>query len=403
MKRVYPILYILTTLWASLMMMACSNVSDPEEPGTEGSLGQAFLSLKMNSLQNSSRAGEELVDGDASENYINFSGQDFEIILFDASTGTYLTQIPGSARIDLTTNYEKGEYSIEVELSPENLERLPSDISAWNFRVLILANWKSAGVDYPTFAGKNISEDAESNIWNERTAVFSYNPSAAGVSWYPSPAQNPMRLIPMIGTATASGFALDADRNVRNRKSTAYMLRSLAKISLEVSDELFRNGFDIAECKINKYNTTGLLIPDMTHTGNSGSQTGNFSINYPSCPSDVSTGSDLNFVNLGEEGGKNLWVAYIPEMNTEGFTTSSPGRPVIEALPSISGEAYGDPRTIDLIEKNTPAAGGEKNLYQILRNNYYKCVVKAIEGTVNIEFTYTVCPWKEGDVNIDYH
>ena len=385
------------------MMMACSDVSDPEQPGSEGSFGKAFLSLKMNSLQNSSRAGEELVDGDASENYIDFTGADFELVLFDASSGTYLTQIPGTALSSLTPDYQKGEYSIEVKLSPENLESLPSDISAWDFRVLILANWKSAGVKYPTFDGKNISEAAESNIWNERTAVFTYNTSGAGVSWYPSPAQNPMRLIPMIGTATASGFALDADRNVRNRKSTAYMLRSLAKISLEVSDELFKNGFDIAECKINKYNTTGLLIPDMTLTGNSGWQTGNFSINYPSCPSGVSTGSDLNFVNLGEEGGKNLWVAYIPEMNTEGFTTSSPDRPVIMARPSISGEAYGDWRTIDLIERNTPGAGEEKNLYQILRNNYYKCVVKAIEGTVNIEFTYTVCPWKEGDVNIDYH
>ncbi|MCH5233563.1 MAG: hypothetical protein J1E78_07990 [Muribaculaceae bacterium] len=403
MKRIYPTIYILSTLWASLMMMACSNVSDPEQPGSEGSFGKAFLSLKMNSLQNSSRAGEELVDGDASENYIDFEGHDFEIILFDSSTGNYMTKIPGSALTKVIPNYNKGEYSIEVELSPENLESLPSDISAWNFRVLILANWNSAGVDYPTFDGKNISEAAESNIWNERTAEFSYNPSAAGVSWYPSPAQYPMRLIPMTGTATVSGFALDADRNVRNRESTAYMLRSLAKISLEVSDDLFSKGFDIAECAINIYNTTGLLIPDMTLTGNSGSQTGNFSINYPSCPDGVSTGSDLNFVNLGEEGGKNLWVAYIPEMNTEGFTTSSLDRPVIKALPSISGEAYGDWRTIDLIEKNTSAAGGEKNLYQILRNNYYKCVVKAIEGTVNIQFTYTVCPWKTGDVNIDYH
>lgn len=390
-------------LWASLIIVACSNVSDPDSPGIEDSSGKTFLFLKMNSLQNSSRAGEELVDGDVSENYIDFEGHDFEIVLFDFSTGTYLTQIPGTALSSLTKNYEKGEYSLEVELSPENLQNLPSDLSTWKFRVLILANWNSVYVSYPSFEGKNISEEASFNIWNDRTAIFTYNPIGDGASWYPSFTQNSKRFIPMTGTGSASGFILDDDKNVRNRQSNAYMLRSLAKISLEVSDELYSNGFDIAECAITKYNTTGLLIPDMTHSGNSGSQTGNFIINYPSCPVNATPGSNLNFVNLGEEGGKNVWVAYLPEMNTEGFSISNLDRPFIKALPSISGVAYGKPRTVDLIDKNSSSSNGENNLYQILRNNYYKCIVKAIEGTLNIEFTYTVCPWKEGDVNIDYH
>lgn len=404
MKRFYPIIYILSTLWASLIMMACSNVSYPEQPDSEGSFGKTFLSLKMNSNLNSSRANEELVDGDTSENYIDFTGYDFEIILFDSSTGNYLTQIPGTALSSLTPNYDKGEYSLEVELSPENLQSLPSNISTWQFRVLILANWKSVGASsYPTFDGKNISEDAETNIWNDRTSIFNYTPNSDGGSWYPSYSETPKRLIPMTGTASVSGFYLDADGNVRNRKSIAYMLRSLAKISLEVSDDLYRNGFDIDECAINNYNTTGLLIPDMTLPDNTGSQTGNFSINYPSCPDNVITGSTLNFVNLGKEDGKNLWVAYIPEMNTEGLSAIDADRPFITALPSISGIPYGDPRTVELIDKNSIDSSGGNKLYQILRNNYYKCEVEAIEGTLDIKFTYTVCPWKEGNVNIDYH
>lgn len=322
-------------LWASLMM-ACSNVSESESPGSESSFGKAFLSLKMNSNQNSTRAPEELVEGNTSENYIDFEGYDFEIILFDSATGNYLTQIPGTALSYLTTDYDKGEYSLEVELSRENLQRLPSDISSWQFRVLILANWISAGVSYPSFDGKNILENVASNVWNDRTSNFTYSPIDAGASWYPSNTQNSKRFIPMTGTASVSGFALDTDGKVRNRNSIiACMLRSLAKISLEVSDDLFRNGFDIAECEISRYNTTGLLIPDMTHSSNSISQTGNFSINYPSCPDNVASGSNLNFVNLGEEGGKNLWVAYIPEMNTEGFSTSTPARPFITARPSF--------------------------------------------------------------------
>lgn len=403
MKRISPIIYILYILWTSLMVMACSEVVYPEPPVSDGSSGKVFLSLKMNSNQNSSRAPEDFIDGDTSENYIDFTGHDFEIILFDSSTGNYLTQIPGTALVNLTPEYDKGEYSLEVELSPENLQKLPLDISTWQFRVLILANWNSMGASYPSFDGKNISEDATSNIWNERTAIFTYNPLEGGVSWYPSIMQNDKRFIPMISIASLSGFTLNDDGNVRNRQSIAYMLRSLAKISFEVSDDLFKNGFDIAECAINKYNTTGLLIPDLTLSGNTGSQTGNFSINYPSCPANVTIGSNLNFVNLGEEGGKNIWVAYIPEMNTERLSLSSSERPFITAQPSISGVAYGDPRTVELVDKNSSDSNGENNLYQILRNNYYKCVVVAIEGTVDIKFTYTVCPWKEGDVNIDYH
>lgn len=387
----------------------CSCVDQKEKDFNNTILKESlFLNLNIKtSSESATRADaegyndDELEEGSFTENYIDIENNDFHIVLFNSS-GDFITDIWADEIDNKTENNNDASHLLEILLKNDKLIDFPKDFQTEEFTVLVLANWKSftGNGEYVSFAGKNIKDGLTDNIWTDNDLYNFEYPLDSEETWYPSIRENSRRLIPMMGMGKFTGFSISPVTGFPVANVTVIMLRSLAKITLSLNDGLWKNGFEISHCQLNKIASKGKILPDMSHEDNTFERDGNIHIGYPWDTREIEEIGPVSFIKIQEEGKKPILTAYVPEMLTSEYNTSSEGRPYLTANLKLNNENFFEEDKIIELNENQNSS---TKLFHILRNHHYNFVIERISDKGKIVLSYTVCPWDESNVNIGFH
>ncbi|MCH5229594.1 MAG: hypothetical protein J1F12_06325 [Muribaculaceae bacterium] len=338
-------------------------------------------------------------DGSFLENYIDIENNDFHIVIFNSS-GDFITEFKGEEVAFKNENNEEATHSLGIEIKDDKLQKFPSNILTEEFTVIVLANWKSfTGKDYTTFEGKNIKNGVTGNIYTENSFYDFDYAGKQGETWYPSIAENSFSLIPMVGIAKFSGFTYSQSTGILTANSSVLMVRSLAKITISLKDELWRSGFEISSCKLNKYAFKGRIIPDLSKEGNTLQKERIIDITLPWDTRGVEKTDPIFFVKIGEDGKNPILTSYVPEMFTAHYNILSGDRPRLTAALTLNNENFKDNKDFELNDNLSSST----QLFHILRNHHYNFIIEDITEKGEIILSYTVCPWDKGSVDIGFH
>ncbi|MCH5238247.1 MAG: hypothetical protein J1E95_10705, partial [Muribaculaceae bacterium] len=163
--------------------------------------------------------------------------------------------------------------------------------------------------------------------------------------------------------------------------------------------DLWKSGFEIESCILNKFASKGKVIPDLSKEENTLGSDGSIHISVPWDTMDTEKSGPLSFVKVGAEGTNPILTAYVPEMNTAHYNTSKADRPRLTASLTLNNNQFKDNKDFELNDNNQ----GSTKLFHILRNHHYDFIIEDISENGEVELSYTVCPWVEGDTDIEFH
>ena len=275
----------ITIVLLALALGSCNIMDDSpctDEPASAGTPVQVGFTLTTGEV--SSRAiteGEQA--GTGYENYIDVEGNDFRILLFNATDDTYLTTFePTIIRATDNSQYPQ-TYYVEGEL-PEAYS---------NFKLVVLANWGT----YPTVSENSTIE----SVCTDAASVYNYT---AGFT--PS-AENK---IPMYGVHTYTNIQFRADL-LTTLPEEVDLLRAMAKIEVKCNESL--EDITLTGVTLHHYNTSGMCAPEGIY-GNTTDwdvDTGTDCSHEIHLPENVTQGESLPFNKVGES-------YIIGEYNNEG-------------------------------------------------------------------------------------
>lgn len=274
-------------------------------------------------------AGHGDETGTEAENYIDFAGEDYRVLLFNAD-GTYKATILPNR---LTYTYKQDSNNTHIVEGLITEAEKPSG----KFYVVVVANWKAYdGSDYDTFDNFSASTDA---LWQNGTDFnFKYQQTAGNSStiWTPNNSANPKRLIPMFGMAQVNEESFSVPDRDGNSYITATipMLRALAKVEVVDGITGSNNGFSnqLNSVFLSRYNTTGRLIPNVEENRSWGVL--DTQVTKASLPEDEASpkGTILPFLR----SSNNTWMAYIPEMALGAWKSDNRPRLLLNVSSSYS-------------------------------------------------------------------
>lgn len=391
-------LWIISLLLISLLV-SCNDKSaeDLKSPYLNEPLFLSLYIMPSNDLitkvDSDGFKDDENEEGSYLENYIDIENNDFHIALFNSS-GDFVTEFIGEDVGYKNENNETATHLLGIEIKYDRLKRFPSNYGSEEFTVVILANWRSySEVSYVSFEGKNLKNiGTEDNFYN-----FSYTGESKN-SWYPTLGPNSKSLILMMGIGKFTGFVYSSNTGMHTAHANILMLRSLAKITLSLNDKLWKSGFEIGSCKLNKFVSQGKVIPDLSKEDNTVGLNGSIHVSEPWNTQSFEKTDTLSFVKIGEEGTNQILTAYVPEMNTAHYTTSSSDRPLLTASLTLNKKKFKEDKSIEFNDNQDTS-----NLFHILRNHHYNFIIEDISEEGKITLSYTACPWNEGSADIGFH
>ena len=347
------------------------------------------------------------------ENYISFDEGDYKLIVF-GEDGNFLTDDIQMQKASAGATSDDGLYTIhtlvgEIPNPIEKGDNKKEELTT--FSLMLLANTEAftpTGTSYD-FASTSIADGNPDNIFTDGTK-FNFtmpSPSGGAACWTPVNKQG----IPMFGLVnlnlkTANGeWNGDKTGTTLNMVADMPVLRSLAKI--EIVDMVPDKSADIDKVVLTKYNTTGRLIPDIMNTENGKWDQLGTQVSSPSLPTPVEEfGTSLTFtqesrnVVIGdnpEEQPKDVFVAYVPEMELTGLTGED--LPVLHVYLKDNSKPY----TIYLANyKNgkpeTETDGTTLKPYtSLLRNHLYRFNVTNVGVNADLELVIETPEWNVDD------
>lgn len=400
---------LLAALAVGLLTAVPACVADhyPECDAVHGSGSPYKMTVTViTSSSMASRAGhndsfEE--EGTAPENYINFAGKDFRIILFD-NRGDYLFELDTDRDMAVLPSYGGGNtvyYVIETEIEfPESLEPTVVDgILREGFQVMALANWQSADsqASYSGLFEKSGGQHQSlAEIWKESALYnFMYTPSVDKSTWTPDNTAATKRLIPMFGFAKATPFAERYNGGALYSAASIPMQRALAKI--EVIDNLTQTGISIDGVTMSEFNTSGRFIPDVA--ANANWDTVGTQVDTSSLPLGVLQNTGLKFIRESDK----RWVAYVPEMQLERPLINGKGE-IQESRTHLDVHIKGDlefyegdtyPVHFIQYDDNSMPTITDDSWNHILRNHIYRFSINKVGLSVKLHLH--VIPWYVDD------
>ena len=355
-------------------------------------------------------------NGTAAENYIDFDGNDFRIVLFD-NQGDYLLELDGLDRWSMFPHATEDDYSLyrmECEIKfPETMSQDKIEqIRTNGFQVMVLANWKNArnsGYANLFTPGGGTAQDLGS-IWKDKTNYnFQLYTQSGDIStWRPDHQGTTKRLIPMFGIAKAPRFTPRNGGELYSA-STIKMQRTVAKI--EVLDNLKdQPSLSVDGVTMTAFNASGRFIPDVAANANwdkVGEQ-----VDVSSIPADVQKYTNLQFFHQGGtrdsdgkvSGGK--WIAYVPEMALDKLSVDAttkafdPESVVAQARPHLDVkigstldfyEGGNYPAHFAVYNQNFEPTIPDESWNHILRNHIYRFSVNKVGLSVDLHLH--VIPW----------
>lgn len=422
MKKLQPKYYrtLCLALLSAVLLMALSACSHDDAQDYDGmpdvvDRGSYHLTLSViSSSTMGTRAGGHTDDtqekGSAAENYIDFDGNDFRIILFDNS-GNYLLELDAMDKwrmfptLSSSSSNSYAYYQMECEIEfPESVTKESiENIKKNGLQIMVLANWKSTngfGAYDNLFSNGSGGHQSLASIWKEGTKYnFNYTTDSGQdaqgnhleKSWMPNHTAVTKKLIPMFGYAKAAKF------NVRNNGEhiasvSIQMQRAMAKI--EVLDNLVnQESLSVEDVTMTAFNNFGRYIPDVEANPNwnkVGEQ-----VDKSSLPTvgNLTNSSKLQFFHVD---GK--WIVYVPEMNLgELFNANGD---ILESRPHLNVKIKSELSFYEGGEYTAHFAKYNDNFEptipddswkHILRNHIYRFSVNKVG--VKVQLHMHVIPW----------
>ena len=275
-------------------------------------------------------------------------------------------------------------------------------------KLMVIANYDGSVVD----------DNGEINL----SSVFNYNHNN-----YSSNAET-KKYIPMWGITTYTGtnnegVILHPDI-IQELDEPIYMLRSMAKIEVRLSDNVYTNNYRITGVTLNKYVNQGNVFPSFKADGVSSSTSlsalssttdlgedevmnevsavseGN-GINIASFPSTsvFTTSPSYNFTNYYSEQIGKSFVIYVPEMINDG--TYEMYLRLAKNDVDITGNVMSGKPTIKLKKyKDGKVDNDATSQDNIIRNHCYRYTINSISDGMNI--TLAVAPWTDVTESFNY-
>ena len=213
--------------------------------------------------------------------------------------------------------------------------------------------------------------------------------------------------IPMWGIGT---YSINLIQQLQvDLEKPIYMLRSMAKIEVKLSDDVYNNGYRITSATLNNYNTQGyvvpaFVIPETDESTTATTQTVNLS--NLAVTTDLSTAGVYRPLankstnkSLSNIDNKKTYFIYVPEMAKGDGTEAAPYNKVSLQLGKVTVDDDGNETITDItnsVMNGTPhivlkdyAQGGSH--FDITRNWYYRYTINQIND--GFDLTVTAKPW----------
>ena len=427
---------------------ACINDDDACPADVPAADTPVMLSLQISvPASATTRAGGHTIDDSDhhleaatdAENFVNFEGEDYQILLFDGN-GTYIDQFTPiwtfswqDAPAGSSDNTHTGLYTTTLS-GP-----LPESVSSTAIQVLVLANWLGdtnertwgSGIAYPDW--KTTPPTTAPTLTDLYTNATDYNftmPYITGSdgtisTWRPSVAEvaeddNHTHTgvgIPMFGLSDRieiSRLTADEESQLKEDlddfdddaqhyalRAEIQMLRALAKI--EVIDAIDANAdgttagnngsVRVSDVTLTSCAATGRFIPDLSLLPANGSwNDATIQVAAPSLPEDPAGDalSNLKFFQIPATDGENArWIAYVPEMalpipsDADDAATVAASRPHLDVDIQTEGSTTSTTYTVEFADytdglATTPYAA-------LLRNHIYRYTINSVNGAIELE------------------
>lgn len=387
-----------------LMLGSCVYDDTALDSCTEENNEQLTLQMKLTlPTPIATRApGHSTTEGTAAENYIDFEGGDYKILILDKN-GKIVQEIESDdTECELTPDDRVG-FSSYTLTAPLDLSDESAKTDMKKFRIMVLANWKAVGSSsfsaaYPSFDGYRANGMAENNVFKNKDSFTFGFPGGEEGNWTPS-FSNPaaVRAIPMFGLSDEIdlAFALLMEKEGDMPVTSIPMLRSLAKI--EIVD---KTSSGLSNVRMDHLITPGRFIPDLE--ANPDWNVVGKQVSIPSLPSSVTVaatpgGLGVAFHSSGKDaGGFDTWTLYVPEVELK---DGNPGGGFEEALgnrPFIGLQAGAISRAFPLDNIKPRSMEGLGTLRYVLRNHIYRFTVE--EGGAELTVGLEVLPWDRLEV-----
>ena len=163
------------------------------------------------------------------------------------------------------------------------------------------------------------------------------------------------------------------------------LIRAVAKVEVELSDEMLARGYSLDNVSVRNYNTNGYCVPAGWDNVASTSL-----LDQENCMNAYHShvGESLGFVE--GEAQKSRWL-YIPEFNVLHTATNRPVMTVVLNDGTSAPLEFKDAISFGEYVNGAIKPGTE---YNIVRNHIYRYTISGISA--GIEISYEVLPWTDG-------
>ena len=192
----------------------------------------------------------------------------------------------------------------------------------------------------------------------------------------------PNGFIPMWGVVSKT-LTLEPQQDL----GTIYLLRSVAKVEVKLSNELFNAGYKIKEVFVNKYALDGYWFPKGWN-----SVTNTTALAHAGCYYPTTNLSDVAKV-FSNNDAKSSSVIYLPEMATTNSDMSI-------VITDGNNSEYRFDNAIKFA--NYADGSATTTTFDVVRNHHYQYTITKVNTGVNLELTCKVQPWTLVEESWDY-
>ena len=347
--------YILLSFFFIAVLSSCGEKDHPLDE-------EVTVSFSFSTQENMTRAGHDWgdnLDDERDNNYVDLIGEAYDsririnsLRAFIYDNDGYVCEITNEAYFELSeTSYM---FLGQIRLTSDTYDRVKDR----DCKVMLVANSTFPNEDPTSFS----------------TTTFSVNSI-----------QMPNGFIPMWGVATVN-LNLQSHQDL----GTIYLLRSAAKVEVNLSDDLVTEGYSIKQVFVNKHATNGYWFPNGWDEVELTTKLAHIDC---SRPIGVVESDPKIFTNNSSTKATSS-VIYLPEMNTEGV-----------AMTVILEKDTKEFEFVDAI-KFVDYVGGlaTETTFDIVRNHYYQYNITRVntEQQGSLSITCNVAQWELYEETWDY-
>jgi hypothetical protein len=328
--------------------------------------GKVVISFSFSTQENMTRGGHtwgDNLDNNTTNDYETSTGENYDTRIRVKSLRAFIYDAQGCiCEITNKTYFELDDLTSEaieptryrflgeVELTPEVYKRAKNK----ECKIMLVAN---------STLGENPADFGDTK--------FSINDITF-----------PNGFIPMWGVVSKT-LTLEPQQDL----GTIYLLRSVAKVEVKLSNELVTAGYKIKEVFVNKYALDGYWFPKGWNT-----VTNTTALAHAGCYYPTTNLSDVAKV-FSNNDAKSSSVIYLPEMATTNSDMSI-------VITDGNNSEYRFDNAIKFA--NYDGGSATSTTFDVVRNHHYQYTITKVNTGVNLELTCQVQPWTLVEETWDY-